>query len=459
MIPFTATILEAIEGRAVLMTIADTIRHYVVMTREQSIALALWVVHTHAIEAAEYTPYIGIRSAAKRSGKTTLLEVLALLVARPWLTGRISAAVLVRKTDKERPTLLLDESDAMFAGEKEYAEALRGILNTGFKASGTTSLCVGQGANITYKDFRTFSAKAIAGIGTLPDTVTDRAIVITLKRRARGEAVQRFRARVARENLQALRNQIETWAHTHLTALRGRQPALPDQLNDRAQDVWEPLLAIADHAGGDWPTTARDAAIALSGTQDDDDIGVELLADCKVVFTEAGNPETMPGKELVTALVAMEDRPWGTWSAGRPITQAKVARMLGGFGAGSADIKFAGKTLKGYTLHAFEDAWDRYLAPTSATKAQLRNQPNKDGLKSAFLEAQPEDAVALAKTAISSMNTGLSCGVAVSNADTGTGEQKRDRWAGKLPGPDDPPNGISREAWERHHVRREGLRQ
>jgi hypothetical protein len=91
---------DAYEGHVLLTTIADTIRAYVVMTREQAITLALWVVHTHAIEGAEFTPYIGIRSAAKRSGKTTLLEVLAQLVARPWLTGRISAAVLVRKTDR-----------------------------------------------------------------------------------------------------------------------------------------------------------------------------------------------------------------------------------------------------------------------------------------------------------------------------------------------------------------------
>jgi hypothetical protein len=61
---------------------------------------------------------------------------------------------LVRKISAEQPTLLLDESDAAFAGDREYAEALRGVLNSGHSRDGAVSLCVGQGANITFKDFR-----------------------------------------------------------------------------------------------------------------------------------------------------------------------------------------------------------------------------------------------------------------------------------------------------------------
>ena len=123
-------------------------------------------------------------------------------------------------------------------------------------------------------------------------------------------------------------------------ALRGCEPTLPDALNDRQQDVWEPLFAIADQTGGDWPTRARKAAITLSGAiTDDDDIGVQLLADAKVVFIDAGNPEVLPSKELVEQLSALEDRPWGAWAQGRPITQAKVARLLGGFGIVSHVIR------------------------------------------------------------------------------------------------------------------------
>ncbi len=153
--------LEPEDGAALLDDLAAFIRRFVVVTDAQAAVVALWTVHTHAVDAAETTPYLSIMSAELESGKTRLLEVMDALVARPWLTGRVTAAVLVRKVDSERPTLLLDESDAAFKGEKDYAEALRGLLNTGYRAAGTASLCVGQGAGITYRDFSTFGAKKL----------------------------------------------------------------------------------------------------------------------------------------------------------------------------------------------------------------------------------------------------------------------------------------------------------
>ena len=86
-------------------------------------AIALWIARTHAIYASDATPYLAITCAEKQSGKTRLLEVDELLVSDEWLTGKVSAAVLIRKIDSEQPRLLLDENDAAFAGEKEYAEA------------------------------------------------------------------------------------------------------------------------------------------------------------------------------------------------------------------------------------------------------------------------------------------------------------------------------------------------
>src|SRR5262249_8421427 len=128
------------------------IRRFVSLSEAQARALALWVVHTHAVDVADTTPYLAINSPAKRSGKTRLLEILRLIVAFAWMTGRVTAAALVRKIDKEHPTLLLDESDAAFKGDREYAEALRGVLNSGHERGGRASLCVGQGANIEVKD-------------------------------------------------------------------------------------------------------------------------------------------------------------------------------------------------------------------------------------------------------------------------------------------------------------------
>src|SRR5215469_13556174 len=151
-------IYDADEGApaAMVRDVVTFIRRFVSLSHSQAVVVALWVIHTHAFSSATSTPYVAATSAEKECGKTRLLEVLELLVNKPWLTGRVTAAVLYRKIDKDEPTLLLDESDAAFGGEKEYAEALRGILNTGYRISGSSSCCIRQGANIDYKDYSTF---------------------------------------------------------------------------------------------------------------------------------------------------------------------------------------------------------------------------------------------------------------------------------------------------------------
>ena len=281
--------------------VACYIRRYVVLSDSQARACTLWVAHCYAFAAAEATPYLNVTSAVKQCGKTRLLEVLEPIVPAPWLTGRVSAAVLTRKVDSETPTLLLDESDAAFTHRSEYGEALRSILNSGYRRSGRSFLCVAQGEGLAYRDFSTFCPKAIAGIGPLPDTVTDRSIRIALKRRAPDESLDRFRLRHAPRVGAPLRAQLDAWQRTALEALRDAEPPLPPALSDRAADVWEPLLAIADLAEGDWPRRARHAAIALSGrvSVDDDTLSTRLLADVRHVFTE----ETIGSADLVHRLV------------------------------------------------------------------------------------------------------------------------------------------------------------
>src|ERR1017187_10344916 len=93
-------------GVSLLEGLGTFIRRFVSLSQSQADLCALWVVHTHATDAADFTPYLDINSPVLRSGKTRLLEVLRLLVARPWFTGRVSGASLVRKTEQQHPTLL-----------------------------------------------------------------------------------------------------------------------------------------------------------------------------------------------------------------------------------------------------------------------------------------------------------------------------------------------------------------
>ena len=119
------------EGCEVLNSVLQFVRRFVALSENQGRVVSSWIAHTHAIDAAEFTPYLNINSAEKESGKTRLLEVDKVLVANPWKTENASAPALIRKIHSDSPTVLLDERDSFFAGDKERTETLRGILNSG----------------------------------------------------------------------------------------------------------------------------------------------------------------------------------------------------------------------------------------------------------------------------------------------------------------------------------------
>ena len=349
------------DGGQLLDELSTFISRFVVLTPAQAEVCALWTIHTHALEASDFTPYLDINSPVLRSGKTRLLEVLRLLVHNPWFTGRVTGSALVRKVDKDQPTLLLDETDAAFQTRGDYGEALRGILNAGFERDGRYSMSVQAGKDWEPRDFKTFSAKAFAGIGHLPATIRDRSIPIRLKRAKRADQFQRLRKRKVKPEAEQLRLRIEEWAKANIDKLREAMPELPDELNDRQQDVCEPLLAIADLAGGCWPARARAALACLCGVDvPDEDTGQQLLADTRDIFTQA-LVDRLPTRQLLERLQAREDSPWNEFNHGHPFSAFRLSRLLRPYGVRPRDIRFDQGVQKGYLRADFEDAWERYL--------------------------------------------------------------------------------------------------
>ena len=355
------------EGSALLDALLQYIIRFVHLTDSQARIAVLWTVHTYAVQFADTTPYLAVTSAEKQCGKSRLLEVFETLVMNPWMTGRVTAAVLTRKIDAKHPTLLLDESDAAFGGNKEYAEALRGVLNTGHRRGGRASCCVGQGADISFRDFSTFCPKVIAGIGKLPDTVADRSIPIRLKRAALGEGVARFREREVRSEATKLRATVEAWCTLNASKLREARPELPQELTDRLQDGAEPLLSIADAAGGEWPQTRRALVELCNEAQSSDDsIGTRLLADILQIFQE-NDADRATSADLAAILAEIETSQWGEWSHGRPLTPTKLARLLKPFEIGPEVMRIGASTPRGYRREQFLDAFKRYLRVEDST--------------------------------------------------------------------------------------------
>src|SRR5271170_859235 len=172
------------------------IRRYIIVSDEQAIILATWTLHTYVFDAADTTPYIHLTAPERACGKSRLMEALEAVAAAPIRSGGMTAAALVRCIDAKRPTIFLDEMDAQLSGDKEYAEAIRGILNEGFRRGGKFYKCDGKSHEL--REFNAYSPKCFAGIGQLPDTVSSRSIVIEMRRKLPGEYVESFRQRAVK---------------------------------------------------------------------------------------------------------------------------------------------------------------------------------------------------------------------------------------------------------------------
>jgi hypothetical protein len=350
-------------GAELLDQVRATFTRYVVLPSEYAVvAVVLWTVATHSLSAFEHATRLAIHSPVKRCGKTRLLEILAALVHEPLSSTNISTPSLYRVIEKagdRPPTMLLDEADRLFGSQKkdEDNRDLIALLNNGFRQGSPTWRCVGPQQEPTA--FSNYAMAAIAGIGRKPDTIEDRAVNITIRRKLPGETTDKFRLRTDKPALHELRDRIATWVEINLPALEKLPADIPAELEDRAQDAWEPLFAVADAAGGGWPRLAREAAVKLSrqASDDDDELSIRLLLDITAVFESMSHVSFVATKVLLNELRKLDDAPWRDLD----LTGRKLALWLKDF-----EIRPRPNTAgteRGYHRKDLFDAARRYTRP------------------------------------------------------------------------------------------------
>jgi hypothetical protein len=364
----------AIDGAALLSEIEAFHRRFNVFPTEAAfVAVALWDAHAHLLDCFDSTPRIAFLSPEPGSGKTRALEIVETLVPQPMTAVNASAAALFRSVSSGngngKPTILFDEIDTVFGPRAGDNEELRGFLNAGHRRTGVTYRCIGDGGQQTVQAFPSYCAVAVAGLGSLPDTILSRSVIIRMRRRARNEKVEPFRARIHEAEGHKLRDRLAAWAEQAREAVMGAWPDMPDGVADRPADVWEPLLAVADAAGGDWPLRAREACVTLvkaSQANDKGSLGVRLLTDLRD-HVLAGI-DRLPTVAILDRLNALDDAPWADLH-GKPLDNRRLSRMLGEYMTSdnepisSRNIKTGGGVLKGYYAADLHDAWARYCPP------------------------------------------------------------------------------------------------
>ncbi len=369
------------DGAAILDELHCIITRYVVLPSPEAVdAVTLWIAATHAQPAWAHAPRLVIRAPEKRCGKSRLLDIVEGTCWAPLITVNASPSAVYRAiADDEPPTLLVDEADTIFGAVADRNEDLRGLLNAGHQRNRPTIRY--DAATKKVERIPTFAMAALAGIGAMPDTIEDRAVVIRMRRRAPGETVSPYRHRRDGPALRAIAERLARWTRAHLAGLEAAEPTMP--LEDRAADTWEPLIAVADLAGGDWPERARRAAEVLNaehaGNPHRSD-RIRLLADCRTAF---GDLTEIPTTVLLEKLKTDPEAPWAEYGA-NGLTARKLGTMLAEYEITSQNIRFEpglfdipNGQAKGYYRSSFTDTWNRYCPPPDPRPVEAPSQPSQ----------------------------------------------------------------------------------
>jgi uncharacterized protein DUF3631 len=364
---------EQAPGAALLDDLRAQIAKFVILPSVEALdAVTLWVAATHLQPAWQHAPRLAVVGPAKRCGKSRLLDVVTETVHKHLITVNASPAAIFRSiTDEDPPTLLVDEADTLFGTAKaaEKNEDLRGLLNAGHQRNRPTLRV--SGPEHKPQAFPTFAMAALAGIGDLPDTIMDRSVVIRMRRRAPGERVAAFRTGRDTPALHAVRARLTAWLAPLHTRAMDMEPVMP--VEDRAADTWEPLVIIADLAGGEWPVQARMACRAMTayeaGQDEDGGLRTRILADIRRAFAAEGSPSVMRTSRLLDHLNGDKEAPWAEHGSGG-LTPRGLQLLLKDYGISSANRRFPdGTQAKGFARNQFLDAWARYCPEPAATGA------------------------------------------------------------------------------------------
>ena len=370
-------VVDPVDGAALLAEMQATILRFCILPEHSAPLMAAWILHAWAHDGFDISPVLGIVSPEKRCGKTTALSVVSALTPRAMHAVNISASVLFRVIEKYKPTVLVDEADTFLDADKNGD--LRGMLNGGHnRLSAYVWRSVGD--DHEPRRFKVWAPKVVAMIGNLPDTLEDRALVVRLRRKRDGEAVERFRADRINDFL-PLRQMAARWAKDNALTLANADPLVPAALHDRAQDNARCICAIADAAGGHWPVTIRAALVGMHREVEADEpqsAGVLLLRDIAEVF-EAKGVAGIGSTDLLNALCALEESPWSEWRGGRPISTRGIAKLLKPYGISPK----RDRANNIYRRMDFADAFHRYLSkggekPTTNTASSTDAQTSTE---------------------------------------------------------------------------------
>ncbi|KAB2905964.1 MAG: DUF3631 domain-containing protein, partial [Burkholderiaceae bacterium] len=346
---------------ALMEEMIELIKNYVVLSDHSAVAVSLWCVLTWCYQHFARCPILLINAPEKECGKTQLLKIIGKMACRPLETANVTMAALFRMVNEYGPTVLIDEADTFMNGKSEMA----GIINNGYESGGyVMRMETDAKGEMHCCAYGVYGPKALAGIALerhLPDATMSRGIQVPMKRKTKADTVQRLRL-ADPQRFASVRSGILRFVLDNQDALANTTLKLPEQLGDRQQDCWEPLLIIAHCLGPEWYAKAVEAALAICAeTEPPKSSSNQLLEDVREVL-QGYQGQYIPSAQLLEMLHAHPDMDWCRYNHGQPLTARQLAKFLAPYDIRSKTVRMGNSgTPKGYEVRQFQEAFDRYL--------------------------------------------------------------------------------------------------
>lgn len=359
--------------------IENWLRRYLHYSNKHCVtAQVLWAAHALLMEHWDISPRLGFFSALPGSGKTNALMLTSYLCAPDGRAGDISVSIspaaFVRKAEQisgRGPDLrpqFMDEVDNLYnAASKDRAtDQTTAILNGGYKRRAKYERMVGPNHDKS-KAFGTYGAVAMAGLGRarLPDALTDRLIKVPMEPLKPGEDVERFRQRILESEHKTYRDALVEFCCRADGLIDLDAVTIPEALSGRDIDNWEPLLAVAEVAGGDWPQRGMACAVwfcAEKAMTKRDSLALRLLKEVIEYLRKETKAET---SQIWQHLYNKSGAPWRDLKF---FTESWIRETLYQFpGAPRQDNVRIGQTrVQGFHIDWFASLIDRYLGGADA---------------------------------------------------------------------------------------------
>ena len=328
-------------------------------------AITLWCVHTWFVQSGapapiDVSPRLVFQANDARADHSRALRVLAWLTPSPLIVSRTMAAHLLPLIEAERPTLLLDD----VGGGLLYRRDMRTLIAAGSLRDGIF-LSARTKRNLSGRS-SCFAPAAIATMGSLPEDVRMRAIVVPMAPVPVGDARPRLSVGRPSDEVLALRAQMQAFASEAGCALPNVDAALPRNFCTAARENWLPLIALARRIGAQVAERAVEAAEALAQVAPAPASNLALLSDIRAAF--GVDPQArIPTAKMIDKLTADPERPWASARRGREIDARELAERLGKFGVKPVSMRMVGDVIvRGYRGEDLADAFARYLSDATA---------------------------------------------------------------------------------------------